>query len=162
MEASHGSPATNGGLLLVTCHQCRPPTGHLPPMEASHGSPASNGGLPLVTCHQCRPPTGHLPPMEASHGCTCHNATCHLPQCQNGRPLWLIQDLGWDSLSSRQSSARLTMFYKATKGDVAIPIDELATKPDTRTGRADYNYQHIRANKTKNLLIVKTRRRRRM
>ena len=70
----------------------------------------------------------------------------------------IIQDLGWDSLSSRRSSARLTMFYKATKGDVTIPIDELATKPDTRTRRADYNYQHIRANKTNfaNSFIVKT------
>ena len=50
------------------------------------------------------------------------------------------------------------MLYKATKDDVAIPIDELATKPDTRTQCADYNYQHIRANKTNfaNSFIVKT------
>ena len=70
----------------------------------------------------------------------------------------IIQDLGWDLLSSRRSSARLTMFYKATKSDVTIPIDELATKPDTRTRRADHNYQHIRANKTNfaSSFIVKT------
>ena len=70
----------------------------------------------------------------------------------------IIQDLGWDSLSSGRSSARLILFYKATKGDVAIPIDELATKQDTRSRRAKYNYQHIRANKTTfaNSFIVKT------
>ena len=39
------------------------------------------------------------------------------------------------------------MFYKTIKIDVTIPIDELATKPDTRTRRADHNYQHIHANK---------------
>ena len=50
------------------------------------------------------------------------------------------------------------MFYQAIKGDAAIPIDELAIKPDTRTRRADYNYQHIRANKSNyaNSFIVKT------
>ena len=50
------------------------------------------------------------------------------------------------------------MLHKAMKGDVAIPIDELASKTDTRTRRTDYNYQHIRANKTHfaNSFIVKT------
>ena len=67
----------------------------------------------------------------------------------------IIQNLGWDLVSSRGYSARLIMFYKAIKSDVAIPIDELATRPDTRT--ADHNYQHIPANKINyaNLFIVK-------
>ena len=37
----------------------------------------------------------------------------------------IVQDLRW------RSSARLTMFYKAINGDVAILIDELIQKPDT-------------------------------
>ena len=37
----------------------------------------------------------------------------------------IVQDLRW------RSSARLTMFYKAINGDVAILIDELITKNQT-------------------------------
>ena len=70
----------------------------------------------------------------------------------------IIAKLGWESLISRRSNARLTMFYKATKGEVAIPLNQFTTKPDTRTRCADYNYQHIRAKKSnfENSFIVKT------
>ena len=47
----------------------------------------------------------------------------------------IMQDIWWNSLSSRRSSARLTMFHKAIKGDVAIPIDEL--KLQNRTPEFD-------------------------
>ena len=50
------------------------------------------------------------------------------------------------------------MFYKSIKGDVAIPIDQLATKSDTRTRCVDYNYHYICANMTNYVssFIVKT------
>lgn len=45
----------------------------------------------------------------------------------------LVAQLGWDSLSDRRKTARLSLFYKGLHGLAAVPVDQL--KPSSRCTR---------------------------
>ena len=60
----------------------------------------------------------------------------------------LIEELGWESLQERRKIARLIMLYKAVNGEVALPIDNILEKADSRTrGSTQNNFKHIRSRK---------------
>jgi len=57
----------------------------------------------------------------------------------------LLRQLQWPPLEMRRTAARLTLFYKAHTGVIAMPLDEIITKADSRTRNAEYNYKQLKS-----------------
>ena len=56
----------------------------------------------------------------------------------------LMEELGWESLQERRKIAHLIMLYKAVNGEVALPINEILERANSRTrGSTKNNFKHI-------------------
>ena len=71
----------------------------------------------------------------------------------------MLKDLEWQPLKDRRRDIRLTLLFRMVHGKVAVPVEDILEKADSRTrSQHSYKYKHLTANteQFKNSFFVAT------